>query len=202
MSESNNTTLQSYEGNVQAYIDGTTQTVDGVVKEWLDTAVSGLASDAHILEFGSAFGRDATYLHSLGYNVECTDATEGFVDLLQQKSFNARKLNAITDTIEGSYDLVVANAVLLHFNRQETAGVLNKVFKALSDGGRFAFTLKQGDGEGWSEEKLNAPRYFCYWTKEQIGQLLNDSGYADVQVNGGTGARDVKWLHIIANKHV
>lgn len=200
MSESNNTTLQSYEGNVQAYIDGTLQTIEGTVKEWLDSAVAGLASDARILEFGSAFGRDANYIQSLGYNIECTDATEGFVDLLQQKGFNARKLNAITDTIEGWYDLVIANAVLLHFNRQETADVLNKVLKALNDGGRFAFTLKQGEGEDWSDEKLNAPRYFCYWTKEQIEQLLKDSGYANVQINNGIGARDVKWLHIIATK--
>lgn len=200
MSESNDTTLQSYEGNAQAYVAGTPQDVSGAVRDWLDEAVSELSSDARILEFGSAFGRDAAYLQGLGYKVECSDAADAFVVLLQKKGFNARTLNAITDDIAGPYELILANAVLLHFNRQETADVLAKVFAALSDGGKFAFTLKQGVGESWSDEKLNAPRYFCYWTKEQIAELLSGAGYENLYINAGTGARDVKWLHIIACK--
>lgn len=200
MSETNTTTLQSYEGHIQEYIDGTPQTVDGVVQEWLDAAVAGLPKNAKILEFGSAFGRDASYLQSLGYSVECTDATEGFVDLLQQKGFSARKLNAITDDINGSYALVLANAVLLHFTRDETADVLQKVLRALNPGGKFAFTLKQGEGEKWTENKLNAPRYFCYWTQEHISQLLTESGYSDVKVEGDRETKNFTWLHIIASK--
>lgn len=163
MNDSNHQTIQSYEAHVQEYINGTPQDVSGIVKEWLDEAIAGLAKDAHILEFGSAFGRDAAYLQNLGYQVECTDATQAFVDLLKQKGFNARQLNAITDDLGGSYDLVLANAVLLHFTRDETKQVLQKVFAALNPGGTFAFTLKQGEGEKWSEDKLGAPRYFCFW---------------------------------------
>lgn len=200
MSKTNTTTLQSYEDHVQEYIDGTPQTVDGVVKEWLDTAVDGLPKDAHILEFGSAFGRDAKYLQSLGYAVECTDATEAFVELLQQEGFNARKLNAITDPIDNSYDLVLANAVLLHFTRDETTQVLQKVHSALREGGTFAFTLKQGEGEKWTQDKLGAPRYFCYWTKDQISQLLTDSGYSNIHIQGDRETKNFTWLHIIANK--
>lgn len=197
---SNITTLQSYEDHVQEYIDGTPQTVDGVVKEWIDAAIEGLPADARILEFGSAFGRDAAYLQSLGYTVQCTDATEGFVELLQQKGFPARKLNAITDEIDGPYDLIFANAVLLHFTRGETAAVLNKVFHALDDGGRFAFTLKQGEGERWTEDKLHAPRYFCFWTEEQMSQLLGDCGYSEIHVACDRKTASATWLHIIARK--
>lgn len=200
MSESNTTTLQSYQNNLQAYVDGTTTTVDGHVKEWIDQAVIGLDDTARILEIGSAFGRDAAYLQSLGMKVECTDATQGFVELLQEKGFNARPFNAITDELDGPYDLVLANAVLLHFTRQETATVLAKISGALIDGGKFAFTLKQGEGEGWSEEKLQAPRYFCYWTEAQIREELDAAGYATVQITNGAGARNVPWLHIIAAK--
>jgi predicted TPR repeat methyltransferase len=77
--------------------------------------------------------------------------------------------------------------------------VLAKIHKALNDGGRFAFSLKQGDGEGWSEEKLGAPRYFCYWTQEQIEQVLSKTGYSSFEVtDGGSGHNNAKWLHIIA----
>jgi 2-polyprenyl-3-methyl-5-hydroxy-6-metoxy-1,4-benzoquinol methylase len=200
MNDSNQQTIQSYEAHVQEYINGTVQDVGGVVKEWLDEALAGLPKDAAILEFGSAFGRDAAYMQNMGYTVQCTDATQAFVDLLKQKGFDARLLNAITDNIDGSYDFVLANAVLLHFTRKETAQVLKKVLNALNDGGTFAFTLKQGEGEKWSEEKLGAPRYFCYWTEEQVRQLLEDSGFSDVKVTGDRATANATWLQVIARK--
>lgn len=39
------------------------------------------------LEIGSAFGRDAGYLERKGHSVECTDATQAFVDLLNKANF-------------------------------------------------------------------------------------------------------------------
>lgn len=200
MSETNNRTIESYNGHIQEYIDGTPQEVSGVVKEWLDKSLSGLPKDARILEFGSAFGRDATYLQSKGYIVECTDATPAFVDLLQQQGFNARRLNAITDELPQGIDYVLANAVLLHFTREETAQVLSKVHASLNGGGRFAFTLKEGEGEEWSEAKLGVPRFFCYWTQEQISQYLSDAGFEDVDITGDAETKNATWLQIIAKK--
>jgi len=200
MTDSNHQTIQSYEAHVQEYINGTPQDVSGVVKEWLDEAIANLPKDARILEFGSAFGRDATYLQNLGYKVECTDATQAFVDLLNQKGFNARRLNAITDDLGGQYDFVLANAVLLHFTRDETKQVLQKVFDALNPGGTFAFTLKQGEGEKWSEDKLGAPRYFCFWTEDQIRQLVEATGFTDVKVTGDKATANATWLQVIARK--
>jgi len=200
MSETNNKTIESYNGHVQEYIDGTPQEVSGIVKEWLDKSLSGLPVEARILEFGSAFGRDADYLQSMGYKVECTDATPSFVELLQQKGFNARQLNVITDDLPHGLDFVLANAVLLHFTREETAQVLNKVHASLNDNGRFAFTLKEGDGETWSEAKLGVPRYFCYWTEEQISQYLSDAGFEDVDITGDAETKNATWLQVIARK--
>lgn len=200
MSDSNHKTIQSYEDHVQEYIDGTPQEASSVVKDWIDDALSGLPKDARILEFGSAFGRDAAYMQNLGYTVQCTDATKAFVDLLKNKGFDAKVLNAITDEIGGAYDLVFANAVLLHFTRKEVEAVLRKVFSALNDGGRFAFTLKQGEGEEWSENKLGAPRYFCYWVEGQIEKLAKDAGFTDVTINSDKPTANAMWLQIIAEK--
>jgi len=201
MSKTNQQTIQSYEDHVQDYIDGTPQQVSGILKEWLDRTLAMTAKDARILELGSAMGRDAAYVQSQGYTVECTDVTEGFVTLLQEKGFNARKLNAITDDLGGPYDLVLASAVLLHFTREEVAAVLNKIHQALSDGGIFAFTLKQGEGEEWSSEKLGSPRFFCYWQADQIADYLQDAGFEKIDITEGqVGSRNVQWLQIIAKK--
>lgn len=201
MSKTNQQTVQSYEDHVQDYIDGTPQEVSGILKEWLDKTLAMTPKDARILELGSAMGRDAAYLQSQGYTVECTDVTEGFVALLQEKGFNARKLNAITDDLGANYDLILASAVLLHFTREETAQVLRKIHESLNDGGIFAFTLKQGEGEETLTEKLGAPRFFCYWQADQIAEYLQDAGFEKIDITEGqVGSRNVQWLQIIAQK--
>lgn len=202
MSDTNDKTVQSYDAHIQEYIDGTPQVVQGFVKDWIDTVLAELPQDAKILEFGSAFGRDADYIESKGYKVRRTDVTPGFVKLLQSQGHQASILNAITDDLSGPYDLVFADAVLLHFTRSETQAVIGKVFNALSDNGRFAFSLKQGDGESWSEDKLGAPRYFCYWTKDGIEPLLKQAGFSKIQISDDHKGSTAKWLHIIAQKEV
>jgi predicted TPR repeat methyltransferase len=148
-------------------------------------------------------GRDAAYLQSLGYKVECTDATRAFVDLLNQEGFNARILNAITDDIEGSYDLIFANAVLLHFTRDEAKRVMRKVMNALNSHGTFAFTVKQGEGERWSvpaEDKLGVSRYFCYWTEDRIRRAVQEVGFTSVKAAGDQSTSHATWVQVIAHK--
>lgn len=201
MSETNNNlTIESYDGHLQEYIDSTPQEVSGSVKEWLDQTFSGIAKNARILELGSGFGRDAAYLQAQGYVVECSDATPAFVGLLRQRGFNVRQLNALTDEIPSGVDVVLANAVLLHFTRDEVAHVASKVHKALKPGGTFAFSLKQGEGEGWSEAKLGVPRFFCYWDPHPIRNVLNVNGFKKVDILDNRSTEHATWLQIIAKK--
>ncbi len=160
-SAANSETLQSYEARVQEYIDGTSQTVAGAAKDWIDDALAGLSPEAKIVELGSAFGRDAAYIVSKGFEVKCTDAVAGFVSQLQAKGFNARHYNALTDDLGNEYDLIFANAVLLHFNKAELALVLKKLLHSLKRGGGLAFSLKRGQGEAWSAAKIGAPSSFA-----------------------------------------
>ena len=119
---------------------------------------------------------------------------------MQQKGFDAKVLNAITDELPQGLDFVLANAVLLHFTRDEATQVIGKVYGALNTNGKFAFTLKQGEGEGWSEEKLGAPRFFCYWTEPQIREVLESTGFGDVEIGGDKATVNATWLQIVAKK--
>lgn len=201
MSETNNTTVESYNAHIQEYIDGTPHEVTGAVKDWLDGSLADVPKDARILEFGSAFGRDAEYLAGLGYTVECTDATPAFVDLLQQKGFDARVLNAITDELPQGLDFVLANAVLLHFTRDEAVLVIKKVFDALNTNGRFAFTLLQSTKDNTWDDRLGAPRFFCYWTEPHIRAVLESTGFGVVEISGDKATANATWLQIVANKN-
>jgi len=199
MNTSNCETLRSYEGRVQEYIDGTAQTVSGAAKDWIDAALSGLPAEARLIELGSAFGRDAAYVAAKGFTVECTDAVPGFVSQLQARGFAARLFNVLTDDLGDRHDLILANAVLLHFNRSEFSFVLKKLVRSLKRGGRFAFSLKRGQGESWSSEKIGAPRYFCYWEREDLEPLLRDAGFAGWTIDAArTNRAHADWLFVIA----
>lgn len=202
MSSVNQKTLLTYETHYQAYIDNTTPEVTGGLKDWIDQALEGLPLDAKIMEIGSGDGRDARYIESLGYDVECTDATQAFVNILLEKGFNAHVHNAILDPIIGSFDLIFANSVLVHFTREETILVTSKVQTALNPNGRFAFSVKLGRGDLWTNAKVDAPRYYHFWTRKRIDMLLRNTGFSHWTISedaSGRGGSD-DWLQVIAYK--
>lgn len=200
-SDSNAETLRSYQARTHEYVEGTHNVVDGAAKDWIDRALSRLSAQAKILEVGSAFGRDAAYIKAQGFALECTDAVHAFVERLQSAGFNARQLNLLTDALPGPYDLILANAVLLHFNRSEFAFALKNVFRALAPGGRLAISLKRGQGEGWSNHKLDAPRFFFYWEQETLEPLLKDCGFREWAIAEAiTDRLHTEWLFVIARK--
>jgi len=67
------------------------------------------------------------------------------------------------DDFGGPYDAVLADAVLLHVTREQFVDVLQRARHAVASGGVLAITLKEGDGEAWTEAKLGRPRHFTYW---------------------------------------
>ena len=202
MSKTNKTTLESYEKAIDKYIQSTVSVASVWVVDWLKDSLDGLTKDARIFEIGSGFGRDANYIESLGYRVERTDAAEGFISILRKDDPTAHYFNAIEDDISDSYDLIYANAVFLHFTRDEIESVIKKVFNALDDGGRLAISLKQGDGEEWSTRKVDEPRYFCYWQKDDVETLLYKVGFSKVstRIDGNDTKNNNTWLMIIAYK--
>lgn len=206
MKSSNDITLQAYEEHVQEYIEGTPKDVDqadGKLKQWIDENLDMLKHDATIIEIGSAFGKTANYIESKGFKVERTDAAKGFVDYMKEQGKLAKTFNLIKDRFTHPYDMVYAEAVLLHFTRKETREAVSKIFDALKDDGRFVFSLKIGEGEGWKEHKLGVKRYFCFWQPAEIENVLKDAGFKSIKIDimpDYRGDGGPKWLLISATK--
>lgn len=197
-------TLRSYDQNAERYVEGTSQEVSEGVKKWLEAALRELPCAARIFEIGSAFGCDAAAMQARGHRVACSDATPAFVALLQEKGFDARRFDALGDPLpDAPYDLIYANAVLLHFEREALGPLLGKIHAALNPGGRFAFSLKQGEGEAWVEAKRMLPRYFCYWRQDAVERELAQAGFARWTVDDDpTGHGGDAWLRFIAFKAI
>lgn len=61
--------------------------------------------------------------------------------------------------------------------------------------------MKQGNGPVWSEEKLGEPRYFYYWTTDELKNTLITHGFEWLSVTENfTGHNKANWMHIIARK--
>ncbi len=201
MQDSNQTTIESYEAGFNEYIQNAPNKRGGVVEDWIDKSLHSLKPNSKILEIGSAYGRDAKIIEEKGFYVEKTDATKSFVDILQKDDPNARILNIISDDINETYDLIIANAVFLHFNNDETRVAAKKVYDTLKLNGIFSLTLKQGEGEAWQANKGMAPRFFNFWSQDGIVELLTNLGFADINawVNSSDGS-GTTWIMVIAKK--
>jgi SAM-dependent methyltransferase len=201
----NDVTLEAYNHNVDAYIQATPQghpTYRNMMTEWIDAALDSIPAAGSVLELGSATPRDATYMRSRGYKVQCTDASIGFIDNLLRQGEDAQLLNALKDPIPKGYDMIFANGVIQHFTRADALLVLFKISQALKKGGIFAFSVKEGLGEKWVTEKFSDLRYMHYWQPEEIKLELEKCGFT-LAFNRGNSPGDLpnhSWITIVARK--
>ena len=197
MSEANRRTIHTYDGGVQAYIDGTPHRVTGNQKQWIDLAFSDVSTTAKVLEIGSAFGRDARYLMELGYEPKVTDGTPAFVDYLRAQGFDAALLNIVDQQPQKLYDVIFASAVFLHFTDEDFDSAVGHVRNALDENGKFVFSLKQGHGETWSTAKMGNERYFRYWDRASTVERMGGLGFALIETQT---FEDRDWLYLTTHR--
>lgn len=193
----NDKTLAVYEENFDKYITATPGTNGGSQKEWLDYVLSLINKTDSILEIGAAHGRDAVYMRDLGYNVIPTDAFDQSVKHLRELGFSSTKLNILKDKISGEFDFILAAAVFVHFDKNEAILALSSIKNALKSNGIFAFSVKQGSGDLWSEHKLDQPRYFRYWSMGEVKEIIKNMNLNIVDVRE---LENGKWIHIVCRK--
>jgi protein-L-isoaspartate O-methyltransferase len=192
---SGDVTLGSYDAAAHVYLERSVPP-GPAVKAYLH-AVAGLVGDGTVLEIGSGPGWDADYLESRGPRVLRTDGAAAFVQMLRAAGHQARLLDVRVDDLGGPYDAVLANAVLLHVSREQFVDVLQRARQAVASGGVLAITLKEGDGEAWTEAKLGRPRHFTYWREPAVRAVLTDTGWQVFSLENVAG-RVEPWLFIIA----
>jgi trans-aconitate methyltransferase len=193
--EANRRSLAAYEGETAAYLrDRAPAPSDDLVR--LYDAVATAAPGGSVLEIGSGPGTCADELERRGLRVRRTDATVAFVERLRTLGHEADVLDALTDDLGGPYDILYANAVLLHFGRSDLAELLQRATKAVQ---WLACTVKEGDGEAWTTRKLSTPRWFVYWREPELRELLSGSGWRVEWISASSGRFD-RWLTVFAER--
>ncbi len=193
--EANRRTLAVYEEHADAYIGDLAPSPQPELVELFDR-VAAAAPGASVLEIGSGPGRSALELERRGLSVRRTDATVAFVERLRAQGHDADILDALTDDLGGPYDVLLADAVLLHFSRDDLAALLQRATLAAA---WLAFTVKDGDGEAWTTRKLAAPRWFVYWREPALRELLARAGWEVEWLRHNHGRYD-DWLTVLARR--
>ena len=193
---SSDVTLASYQTASQRYREQAGPQSPAVVA--FIERLASLVGTGHILELGSGPGREANYLETLGPHVTRTDATPAFVETMRTEGHEAKLLDMRTDDLGVGFDAIFANAALLHLSREEFANLLVRARRAVVDAGLVAFTLKEGDGEAWSNAKLDLPRHFTFWREPALRAALEASGWSVVTIDHVEG-RTEPWLFVLAS---
>ena len=199
MSKFNDKTIDSYNSHIDEYIKYTPKDVSRTAINWLRASLKNMPKNARILEIGSGIGHDAEYIEKLGFKVDRSDGSVGFVDILRKKGHQAVVLNVLKDKIPNTYDLIIADSVLHHFTKSETKKATINIYNAMRENGRFAGALRMGIDEGWSKEKLGAVRFFSYWDIESLEVAIKSAGFKEFIVTNSQ-AEDTVWVHFIATK--
>ncbi|HET6877425.1 MAG TPA: methyltransferase domain-containing protein [Jatrophihabitans sp.] len=189
-------TLRTYEAAAEDYRRERRNEIPPPLRALLERIVARVASGARCLEIGSGPGLEADFLEGLGVRVTRTDAASAFVRMMRDAGHDARRLDIRTDDLGGPWDLVLANAVLLHLSRTEFAAAVRKVHEALASDGCFALTLKEGDGEEWHTRKLGLPRHFTYWREPRLRAELDAAGWRVESLEHVAGLND-DWLYVV-----
>lgn len=194
------TTLQYYQQNADAFVEGT---VSADMHDSRMRFLKLLPSQAYILDFGCGSGRDTKAFLEQGYRVDAVDGSAELCRMASEltgipvKQMLFEGLSAVEQ-----YDGIWACASILHLPRKELMGVLKKISDALKIGGILYMSFKYGDFEG-----IRSGRYFIDFTEGSFGELMEGipslrtvETWITNDVRPGRG--DERWLNILLEKTI
>jgi SAM-dependent methyltransferase len=191
-------TLQFYRGNAEAYAGRTFTSRQARLMAFL----ARLSPGASILELGCGAGGDTAEMLARGFDVRATDGSPEMADVASRHLGRTVETLLFHDLDEvGAYDGVWANACLLHVPRDELAGVLGLIRRALKPEGVFYASYKAGDAEG--RDTLN--RYYNYPSPDWLRTNYTSAGnWSSLEIETGEVIGfDNQWatmLFVVARK--
>ena len=192
------TTLTYYNTQAKDFVQGTVA-VDFHITQ--DRFLAQLAAGASILDFGCGSGRDTKYFLEHGFAVEATDGSKELCNLASAYTGISVK-QMLFDELEAveKYDGIWACASILHLAWADLVVVMQKMVRAVKDGGVIYTSFKYGQFTG----ERNG-RYFTDLDEEGLARLLKEVGGLEVKELWITGdvrpcRGEEKWLNVLLTK--
>ena len=192
------TTLTYYNTHAKDFVQGTVA-VDFHITQ--DRFLAQLAAGASILDFGCGSGRDTKYFLQHGFAVEATDGSKELCKLASAYTGISVK-QMLFDELEAveKYDGIWACASILHLAWADLVVVMQKMVRAVKDGGVIYTSFKYGQLTG----ERNG-RFFTDLDEEVLARLLKEVGGLEVKelwITGDVrpGRGEEKWLNVLLTK--
>lgn len=165
-------TINSYNNLAHKYDEETYDFWERFPRSFFDKFIK--LTSGKVLDIGSGPGRDGVILQEKGLHVVCLDASEEMVKMSSQKGLESVVADFNDLPMEdNSFDGVWAYTSLLHVPKKDVHTPLKEIRRVLKIGGVFGLGLIEGTTEEYREtEKVNEPRWFSFYTKEEIEKLL------------------------------
>lgn len=175
--------------------------------EGTEKFVSFLKPGASVLDIGCGAGVKSKWLSDKGLKVTGGDFSEKMVDIAKREvpnaNFQVMDIRHL-DEVNGTFDGVFAQAVLLHIPKAEVPIVIAGLKGKLNDSGYLYIAVKEKRPEGKEEEMLveddygyKYERFFSYFTLSEMQKYLADARmqicYENVSRTGHTN-----WIQIVA----
>jgi SAM-dependent methyltransferase len=191
------TTLQFYRENAEAYA-GWAKAPSTRLRGFLALLPSG----GSILELGCGAGNHSAVMLAEGFSVRATDGSPEMAGIASQRlghPVEAMRFDQL-DAHE-AYDGVWASACLLHVPRDELAGILARVHRALRPSGVFYASFKMGEGDG----RDSLGRYYNYASPEWLEATYAGAGAwitlsSDRSVIQSFDETPANMLHLVVRK--
>jgi SAM-dependent methyltransferase len=190
-------TLQFYRSNAQSYADWAK-----APSTRLRGFLALLPSGGSILELGCGAGNHSAVMLDGGFQVRATDGSPEMAEIASRRLGHPVEAMLFHELDQSeAYDGVWANACLLHVPRDELAGILGRIHRALKLSGVFYASFKIGEGDG----RDNLGRYYNYPSPEWLRATYAAAGEwnsltSDTSVIQSFDETPADMLHLVVRK--
>ena len=123
------------------------------------------------LDIGSGTGMLAEWLVKHGFAVICLDPAEEMVRRCKAKGLDIEQTTIQEFSCDKKFGLITAVLSLIHVPKREISTQLKRISEWLNPSGTFVLALIEGNGEGVGEQNSSYPRYFSYYTIQEVLDL-------------------------------
>lgn len=145
------------------------------------------SAEPRVLDVGCGDGRHCRIVRQEGGRVMGIDLSQGMLAEAGKlcPDIDFRQMNMLSLEFDGgSFDGIWSSGSIYHVTKSMVPLVLSEFDRALRPGGVLAMSFKLGTGEGLEANPgsyAGLPRYFAYYTCEEMLRLLEEAGLSVVE---------------------
>ena len=206
-------TIEWYDANAESY---TEKTLARARMDQIKAFVDLLPNYAKVLDVGCGPGRDTALLAERGCEVTGIDLSKGLITEARKRypqlQFDIGSMTALPYS-KDTFDGIWANASLLHLpTLADVQQTLKEFSRVLKPSGSVHISVKaqlsDAQTEVVTDELSGAKRFFRYFKKDALVQLLHEAGFEIItieQFNEATlqltvARSEVEWIVVMAKR--